>query len=237
MEIAKTMLKTKIIFFLTSLLLIPTASAAQSTLDVENLTSDITNSNIISAPKPDNSIKSLMFDNDEEIEVSKAIESLKNNQVYVPQASTEEKQEKDLAAEEKAKKENAEKLAVDNAKSYIYLASIIYFSKNEWAIWINNDKITSETNSESKELYITSIEKDKVEITWTMNLSKWKILAGQKNPDVSVNSKNQVVTTFSLQPNQTFILGNNSTVEGKASPNQSSTTLDPAKLNKKIASN
>lgn len=154
-------------------------------------------------------ITSLMFDDEELSDVNRAIESFKNDQAFVPgqdpnNPDTNNKKTKDLEAE--------------NEKSYIYLASIIYYSPKDWAVWINNQKITSETNKNSKELFVKAIYSDHVKILWSISISKWKILAGKKSEDAApkLNAKNNVEIEFSLKPNQTFILGSGQVVEGRA---------------------
>ncbi len=49
-----------------------------------------------------------------------------------------------------------------------------------------------------------------------MGFSKWKILSGKNDDFVpNLNSENQVVINFSLQPNQSFLLRHNKIIEGK----------------------
>jgi|GEM_PF-1116053 hypothetical protein len=160
-------------------------------------------------------VEALMFDNKELGNINRAIDSLKNNQIYVPEGL--DKIEKITPAEEVEKNEENE--VEENEKSYIYLGSVIYFAPNDWVIWLNDQKISTTTNNEQKEIYVSSIVNDRIKIRWKMNLSKWKILSGKKDettaPRVDLNS-NIVESEFELRPNQTFILGSNSVVEGKA---------------------
>jgi hypothetical protein len=165
-------------------------------------------------------IKSLMFDDEEIANIDRAVESLKNNQIYIP---TDDESQKNLTEEEKKKKEEEDKKkssqSEDNEKSYIYLASIIYFTPKDWAIWINQQKITPETNKPTNEFYLTSVKKDSVKILWKLSLSKWKILsAGSKNEGTppATNKDNQVEIEFELQQNQTFVLSSRTVVEGRA---------------------
>ncbi len=165
--------------------------------------------------------KSLMFDDQEYENLQGAIESLKNNEIYVPDGSdageilTEEGRKK---AEEEEKLRKAKELEnQESEKSYIYLASIIYFNSKDWIVWINDKKITSKTNDSKKELYVKSISKDKVNILWKLSLSKWKIISGKKEEFAPrTNSENQIEIQFDLRPNQTFILSSNKIAEGKA---------------------
>ena len=164
--------------------------------------------------------QSLMFDADESGNVERAIESLKTNQVYKP----EDEEELDKTVDDKKKKEMEElakleeKKVQESEKSYIYLSSLMYFNSNEWVVWINNQKITPKTNKSENELYLTLVEKDKVKLLWTLSISKWRIISGQKNESFApkINSNNQVEVEFELMPNQTFVLSQNTVVEGRA---------------------
>jgi len=167
-----------------------------------------------------NKLESLMFDDEENAKIDRAIESFKNNEIYVPEGQ-EAATDKVLTEEEKKKEEEAKKKKVEeneeNEKSYIYLASIIYFTPKDWAVWINRQKFTPEVNTKDKELYIKSVHKDRVKVVWKLGLSKWKILSNAKtdSPLPKVNEDNQVEIEFELQQNQTFVLKSNSVVEGK----------------------
>jgi hypothetical protein len=165
--------------------------------------------------------KSLMFDDQEYENLQDAIESLKNNQIYVPDGSdaneilTEEGRKKSEAEEKLRKAKELENQ--ENEKSYIYLASIIYFNPKDWIIWINDKKITSKTNDPKKELYVETISKGKVSILWKLSLSKWKIISGKKEEFAPrTNNENQIEIRFELKPNQTFILSSSKITEGKA---------------------
>ncbi|MES2962094.1 MAG: hypothetical protein V4694_06905 [Pseudomonadota bacterium] len=159
-----------------------------------------------------NKMTSLMFNDEENSNIERAVESLKNNQVYSPG----EDEDANRVNAEADKKKSEEK--TENEKSYIYLASIIYFTAKDWVVWVNEQKITPATNKKERELYLTSVHKDKVSIRWTISVSKWKILAGAKldAPTPPVNEDNKIVVNFDLKQNQTFILSANSVVEGKA---------------------
>lgn len=158
---------------------------------------------------------SLMFDDEQNNNIDRAVESLKNNQTFIPEGE----EDPTVAAE---KKEDAAKLEEkrieENEKSYLYLASIIYYSGADWAVWINDQKITSKTNDRSKELYLKSVQRTNVKVVWKLSISKWKILSGRKSEEVApkINKDNQVEVEFDLRPNQTFILSTNSVVEGRA---------------------
>jgi hypothetical protein len=168
---------------------------------------------------------SLMFDDQESGNLDRAIDSFKNNQAYSPEdaesdgtvnASANEDDKKKLEEAERLRK--AEELKnQENEKSYIYLASVIYFNPKDWIVWINEKKITSKTNDPKKELFVESIRKDSAKILWKLSLSKWKIISGRKEEFApKINSENQIEISFELRPNQTFVLSSNKVVEGKA---------------------
>jgi hypothetical protein len=159
-----------------------------------------------------NKMTSLMFSDEQNSNIERALESLRNNEVYSPE---EDEGEIKLKAEADRKKIEEK---TENEKSYIYLASIIYFTEKDWVVWVNEQKITPASNKKEKELYITSVHKDKVSIRWAISVSKWKILSGAKldAPTPAVNEDNKIVVNFDLKQNQTFILSANAVVEGKA---------------------
>jgi len=157
----------------------------------------------------------LMFNDQELTNINRAIDSLKNNQIYVPEGL--EKKEEKIPEEDPEKNEENE--IVENEKSYIYLGSVIYFSANDWVIWLNDQKISTSTNNEQKEIYVSSVDKDRIKVRWKMSLTKWKILSGKKDETMAPRldfDSNIVESEFELRPNQTYILGSNSVVEGKA---------------------
>lgn len=152
-------------------------------------------------------IASLMFDDQENSEINRAVDSLKNNQFYDPANSDS----KDIKADPSQANQESE-------KSYIYLASLMYFTQKDWAIWINEQKITPKTNNRTEEIFVESIQKNQVRLVWKMSLTKWKVISGAspESPNPQVNSNNQVEFRFALRPNQTFSLNDSSVVEGKA---------------------
>lgn len=167
---------------------------------------------------------SLMFDDHEMDNINRAVDSFKNNQSFSPDDdfsntgyTPDDKKKRDEEAAAKAKQEQDE----FNANSYIYLASIMYSTPHEWVVWINDKKITSDTNKKGKELFVSSVERDKVSILWNVSPSKLRVLLGSKADSLNLktNSDGQIEVKFSLQPNQTFVLGSNVVVEGKAVTN------------------
>ncbi len=162
-----------------------------------------------------NKVVSLMYNDEELSDIERAIESFKNDQAFVPGQDPKDA----AAAKKKNKTEKDAQLEAENEKSYIYLASILYYSPNDWAVWINNTKITSDGNAKpNKELAVKEISRDAVKIVWSISVSKWKILSGKKSEDLApkINAQNNVEIEFTLKQNQTFILGSGRVVEGRA---------------------
>lgn len=166
-----------------------------------------------------NKVSSLMFDDEQNTNIEQAIDAFKNNQQYVPKTTDEPKQKTDLekAKEDAAREREEEEAIAENEKSFVYLASIIYFTTNNWVVWVNEQKITSATNDPEKEIYLTSVTSDSVKIVWKISLSKWKILSGQKSDALApnLNEDNQVVLEFQFKPNQTYALSTNRILEGR----------------------
>jgi len=160
-----------------------------------------------------NKVNSLMYTQEEYQKISDALRALENDIVYVPPKSldsTELTQE----SEEEGKPE--EELV--NEKSYIYLASILYLSSDEWIVWINDEKITAQNNNKNSEFYIEKIFKDRINVLWKMGLTKWKIFTGIVNEEKlpQVNQDNRIEIRFTLRPNQTYSLTTGKVTEGKA---------------------
>ncbi len=151
-------------------------------------------------------LTSLMFDDAENEAINRALDSFKNGNTYLP--------------EEVAESGDGN---VTNRGSYIYLASIMYLSEEYWAVWINGEKITSESNQPSNELYLQEVQKDKISVLWTISASKWKILMGRKSEEMAgkINSQNQVEAKFELKPNQTYLLIYDNVIEGNVQTNES----------------
>jgi len=175
----------------------------------------------------DKKYDSLMLTEVELKNIKKANEAANNGQPFVAEAE-EEFKIKDPKGEqdklkEKKKKEQEENFKKEeeeqgSEKSYIYLASIIYFNQKDWVIWINDQKITPKTNQKNKELYIKKVHENRIDVIWKLSITKWKIISGKKSETIApkINKDNQIEVYFSLKPNQTFMLSNNSVVEGKA---------------------
>lgn len=190
---------------------ISTSDAPIKDLKINNAGKTLENikSSIVSTILNNRSTPSLMFDDEEISNINRAIEAFENNQQFIPEGD-EKAEEAEVAKEEEA--------SLDNEKSFIYLASIIYFSQNDWAVWINDQKITNNNNSLAREIYLSSVKNDSVAITWRLSLSKWRILSKQsvEATPPNLNSENQVELEFVLKPNQTYALGANKVIEGRA---------------------
>lgn len=154
-------------------------------------------------------IKSLMYNEKDARNINNAINSSKGYQSFVLEG--QEKPDEIIAATEEKQ---------DNVRAYIYLASILYFDKNNWTIWIGNKKITNKNNNPDNELYITSISPSRVSVLWSLSISHWKLLFGVQNDDLlpPINEKNQIETRFTIRPNQTFVLTTNKVLEGHVVP-------------------
>jgi hypothetical protein len=162
-------------------------------------------------------LKSLMYDEEQFNNLEKAIEAMRNNQSFVPEGEEAQK-----ASDENAKKQDEElkklESSEDNVKSYVFLSSIMYFSEKQWSLWINDKKFMASGNTIENELYFKNISQDRATIVWKLSISKWKILSGKKSEEYApkINENNQVEVEFTLKPNQTFILGLNKVVDGRA---------------------
>ena len=158
-----------------------------------------------------------MYDDEQFTNLEKAIEAMRNNQAFTPEGDEINKQSAEDAkkqADEIKKLESSE----ENVKSYVFLSSIMFFGEKQWSLWINDKKFVASSNSNENELYFKNITQDKATIVWRLSISKWKILSGKKSEEYApkINENNQVEVEFSLKPNQTFILGSNKVVDGRA---------------------
>lgn len=152
---------------------------------------------------------SLMFSYDESVKIKEAVDSYRNDPLDPILREEKLKSQESNQVKEEDKNEN---------QSNIYLASILFLNQNNWAVWINNEKINSENNNRDNELFIKSISKNDINLIWQMSISKWKILSGysaESNITPELNKDNKVEVLISLKPNQTFILKNSKIIEGK----------------------
>ncbi len=165
-----------------------------------------------------NKMISLMYDEEEIDNIARALDAYRNGRDYTVDdalLSDEEKKEKARKLDGARKLYNKE--IEENERSYVYFASMMYFSPKDWTIWINNTKITSQDNKPQKEFFVRSIDQDGVRIRWSLGVSKWRILSGKTldNSEPKINNNNQVEIDLSLKPNQTYILGSNKIIEGR----------------------
>jgi len=147
---------------------------------------------------------SLMFDDEENSNIERAIDSFKNAGAIAA---------KTPGLDGIIDSQND---AAQSDKSRIYLGSILYLTPHDWAVWINNQKITSFTNSRNNEIYLRAVDKDKVKVVWMLSVTKWKILTGKQSAP-QINAKGQVEIEFDLKPNQTYILLSGAITEGRIS--------------------
>ena len=112
----------------------------------------------------------------------------------------------------------AKNQTLSNSQSSLYLNSILYLNKTNWSVWINGKKISYQNNKKDNEIYITSINIDKIEVLWTLTASRWKVLRGNLSSDEQsprITEDNKVETLFEIQVNQTYRLTVNEIFEGK----------------------
>jgi hypothetical protein len=255
----------KIIYFILANLILTNLVFAQSEFKEENLNDSPKNNNLFETTKIINEIKdklsnnsinsqlqsaegseiikdslqnliinkktaSLMFNKEESANIKTAIDSYYNDPL--DPGLREKKFQKQNPEKVEAKKENNEN------QSNIYLASILFLNQDNWAAWINNEKITSQTNSYDNEIFIKSISHNKIKIIWQMGVTKWKILSGY-SPDSDItpklNKDGKIEIATELKPNQTFILKTKKIIEGKIKSNNLNSGKDSATIaNKEI---
>ena len=95
-----------------------------------------------------------------------------------------------------------------------YLNSIIFYSKTDWILWLNGNKITPKTNKSDLELI--EINNDFVRLRWITGYEKFvnaiikETEAGRLPAKTYVEvSDNIAKIDFTLEPNQTFSVGSN----------------------------
>jgi hypothetical protein len=165
------------------------------------------------SPKASEEDSSLMFDKEQSRKINNIVKLLNMD-------PKERKKVLSASSQEEIKEETEEKKQETIEQSFIHLGSIIYLSKQHWVIWINNEKISSDSNNQDNEIFVTSIHRGEVKILWRVSLSKWKIIkryvASMALPQS--NSEGEVEVRFTLKPNQTFSLMSESIMEGKVTP-------------------
>lgn len=97
----------------------------------------------------------------------------------------------------------------------VYLNSIMYISKNDWAVWINGNKITNLTNG-SSDISIVKISPLHAIFVWKITSTQWDIINEKKLiPETEYKKENGLIYLyFALNPNQTYLPVLNKTLEG-----------------------
>lgn len=109
---------------------------------------------------------------------------------------------------------------IDRNVGNVYLKSIMFISKNHWTIWINDVKISNDTNNNTEnEFYIKNINQDTATIVWSLFRSKWKFVninnAISADKYVFNEEKNKIELTFTLHINQTYMASEDKIIDGK----------------------
>ena len=105
----------------------------------------------------------------------------------------------------------------ERISTVIFLNSILFLSKNNWTIWVNDKKISSHDET-TTDLQVISITNSKVKFFWKVGRTKWEIMMPNFKFEDSISKltkNNEVETIFTLQPNQTFIPQTGEIIEGK----------------------
>lgn len=121
------------------------------------------------------------------------------------------------------KLENAAKEKIISSDEFEYpqffLSTLVYRSKNDWVVWVNNEKITQQDVVSASGLKVIYINREKVSFEWRPErLDKIvDITDYSSDGDVGVDMANKIVI-FTLKPNQTFSSYAMKVVEGKVMP-------------------
>lgn len=109
-------------------------------------------------------------------------------------------------------------------KSYtfpsFYMSSVVYYSANDWAVWINGFKFSNRNNKKIPPLYVENISKTQATIVWfpakSLHEGLKEIQGKNKKRDRFVSFDSTKGTfTFTLKPNETFVSGISSIKEGR----------------------
>ena len=100
-----------------------------------------------------------------------------------------------------------------------FLESLVYHGRDNWAVWINGQKITQNTPHENSDILVTAIDQNHVSLEWRPVAMERINDAWSKtsNNEIRVDKMNGVVA-FSLRPNQTFSSYVMRVLEGKVQP-------------------
>ena len=128
--------------------------------------------------------------------------------------------------------EKSEQITRSTVYAQFFLASLAYHSPHDWAIQINNQRITSSKQQESLRLRVLAIDNDKVTLEWQpydmvsindvwnrMPHTQEQKNTGQQNAAKTEEVKvDESTVTFTLRPNQTFSSYAMRALEGKVKP-------------------
>ena len=105
---------------------------------------------------------------------------------------------------------------INSSDTNLYLNSILYLSKNHWAIWINGNKITNLDKNE--DIVVTNVSPLNVSFYWRMSNKRWEIIniSNQISKSKYKFDGNYVNLYLKLNPNQTYVSLDDKIVEGKA---------------------
>jgi hypothetical protein len=113
-----------------------------------------------------------------------------------------------------------EEVTEDKYAGNLYLKSILFVSPNYWTIWVNDEKISSETNKrEEGEFFVEEIKKDQVKLVRRLSKGQWRYMNSGNYVSANryrTNEKtNKVELTLVLHPNQMFVFAKNEIIDGK----------------------
>ncbi len=100
----------------------------------------------------------------------------------------------------------------------VYLKSIMFLSKNMWAVWVNDIKITNSDNSKNNEFYIRDIDSKKIVLQWNISEFKWNYVNKMNSiPEhkYKVLDDGSIELVLILYSNQSYLPFIDQTVEGR----------------------
>jgi hypothetical protein len=126
----------------------------------------------------------------------------------------------DSRAEEDGDESGYFEASNDKYAGNVYLKSILFLSKNNWTIWVNDEKISAEMNKNGdSEFFVEKITKDRVELVRRLSRGQWKHMNSENQVDAGKyrinNSANKVELMLTLHPNQTYVMGRDEIIDGK----------------------
>lgn len=105
-----------------------------------------------------------------------------------------------------------------------YLASIVYYKPDDWAVWVNGKRISHYDNNEMSDIYVKSVNEKTAHIVWRpMKMdkmaTKWEQALykryTQKNGESIAIDDTKGTIGFTLKPNQSFDSRGLKVIEGK----------------------